>query len=394
MGKLGFSVRRRRERLHAWRHLWRTVSRSNLPVIAALLTVVLISGGVLIIFAEDGRGPFSNFFNVIWYGVVSMTTTGYGDIYPATTMGRVIAMGIIVAGVTLTSMLTASVSSLFVAAKIKESEGLEPIRYHQHIIICGWSHITRSLLDTLMASRELTKSHVVLVADIPGALAEDQLVRYESLSLKYVRGDWTHDDVLRRANVQEASIVVILPDESLDPIKADEKSLLATLATRALNTKARLVVHIQRQENRAFLLHAQASEVTAADELAGPILASQIAGAGVLQVLREMFAPEGANRLTIQMVPSEFVGKPFSALADHVFRRGGIIIGLVRQESPLEAADLLSADTSALDEFIRAKLQEAGLGDAERARTRVRLNPPREAPVDSRDLALVIGDLA
>lgn len=38
------------------------------------------------------RKSFNNFFEAIYWATVSLTTVGYGDIYPITSIGRVITM--------------------------------------------------------------------------------------------------------------------------------------------------------------------------------------------------------------------------------------------------------------------------------------------------------------
>lgn len=57
---------------------------------------------------------------------------------------------------------------------------------------------------------------------------------------------------------------------------------------------------------------------------------------------------------------------------------------------PLETTDVLSADTSALDEFITRKFSEAGLDSSERARTYSRLNPSRNSLIDKDDMAVIV----
>ncbi len=50
---------------------------------------ILVSA--LIIFNVEGDS-FTNFFDAVYWATVSLTTVGYGDIYPVTTAGRIIAM--------------------------------------------------------------------------------------------------------------------------------------------------------------------------------------------------------------------------------------------------------------------------------------------------------------
>lgn len=62
----------------------------------ALLTVCILSFGYVIVCAliifNVEPSSFQNFFEAVYWATVSLTTMGYGDIYPVTTLGRLITM--------------------------------------------------------------------------------------------------------------------------------------------------------------------------------------------------------------------------------------------------------------------------------------------------------------
>jgi voltage-gated potassium channel len=62
------------------------------------------------------RKDFPNLGIGIWWAVVTLGTVGYGDVVPHTTWGRIVGSVVIVLGVTFISILTATVTSYFVAA--------------------------------------------------------------------------------------------------------------------------------------------------------------------------------------------------------------------------------------------------------------------------------------
>jgi len=171
----------------------------------------------------------------------------------------------------------------------------------------------------------------------------------------------------------------------------DEKTIHATLASKGLNSKVRVLAYIHLPENRVYLQRAQADEIFVADEMAGYLLASRTLASGLPQAAKDMFSVESPSRLSVSPIPRELIGQTFAAAADFFFKKGAILIGLTREESPLEAADILSSDASALDDFIRRKFQEAGLGASEKTLTRARVNPPRDTIIDANDEALLIG---
>lgn len=65
-------------------------SKSSLFVVGGL-AIVYILVSALIIFNIEPQS-FSTYFDAIYWSTVSLTTVGYGDLYPVTTTGRIIAM--------------------------------------------------------------------------------------------------------------------------------------------------------------------------------------------------------------------------------------------------------------------------------------------------------------
>ena len=66
--------------------------------------------------AELDHGDFQSYWDGIWWAICTVSTVGYGDLYPHTTSGRVIAILLMIVGVGFVSVLTASIASRFVKA--------------------------------------------------------------------------------------------------------------------------------------------------------------------------------------------------------------------------------------------------------------------------------------
>lgn len=82
-----------------------------------LAALALLLNGVLIVFFYERSAPGSNITTIgeaLWWGVVTVSTVGYGDTYPVTVAGRIVATGIMAIGLLTVAVVTAQVSATYV----------------------------------------------------------------------------------------------------------------------------------------------------------------------------------------------------------------------------------------------------------------------------------------
>ncbi|MEM0203214.1 MAG: ion channel [Archaeoglobaceae archaeon] len=89
---------------------------------AMLLLFITILLGSISFYIAEGEVRNLSFFDCIYWAVVTITTVGYGDIVPATPLGKIISMVIVLLGVSIVSLFTASILS---AVMSEEERGLK-----------------------------------------------------------------------------------------------------------------------------------------------------------------------------------------------------------------------------------------------------------------------------
>ena len=117
-------------------------SSLNQTTVRALLFILLITIAAATIVTYSETGPetdFKTFWDSVWWVLVTISTVGYGDKVPETPVGRITAVTIMLFGIALLSVITATISSIFVTRKIREEKGLQEIKFKDHILICGWN---------------------------------------------------------------------------------------------------------------------------------------------------------------------------------------------------------------------------------------------------------------
>ncbi|WP_342768382.1 ion transporter [Kushneria sinocarnis] len=106
----------------------------------ASMTVLLVVFGAIAILLVEGpapQSPIETAGDALWWAFVTITTVGYGDYYPVTTAGRVIAVFLMIAGVGLFGSFAAYVSSLYVSEESEDDDrqhraSREMIRHLNH----------------------------------------------------------------------------------------------------------------------------------------------------------------------------------------------------------------------------------------------------------------------
>jgi voltage-gated potassium channel len=100
-------------------------NRAQSGIVGALVMTVLLIfiGSILVLQAEQGIGGNINTAgDALWWAVTTMTTVGYGDKYPLSIEGRVIAAVLMFAGIGLFGVVSGFVASWFIAPNKEEKK--------------------------------------------------------------------------------------------------------------------------------------------------------------------------------------------------------------------------------------------------------------------------------
>src|SRR5262249_43388516 len=162
-----------------WRRLWATLQAENIPRLSLYFFATLVVGGVAMYFVERGqnaqlRSPGDG----LWWSLVTLTTIGYGDVYPRTTPGRVLAAVEVLLGLGLVGTVTGKIASVLVERRIKEGRGLTDAHAMKgHFVILGWKADLHLLVaDLLRAHPELSPERLRPL-NSPGGCADEELRR-------------------------------------------------------------------------------------------------------------------------------------------------------------------------------------------------------------------------
>ena len=371
--------------------LWlKTLIRNSFFQVGIGLFITMIFGGIVLQWLETG--DISKGDNPFWWAIVTMTTVGYGDFSPETPEGRVFAVFIMFAGITLVSLLTASISSIFVAQKIREGKGLEKLNVSDHIVLCGWNSNTGNLMNSIQKLNHEKHLDLVLVNELSEEEVNQIKSRFTKLNILFVSGDYTQEETLLKASVTTSNTVIIIPNNiNNEDGLHDEKTIFATLTIKSIDSSIRVVAYLLERENLTHIKRAEADEVVISDDFSLNILASHVVDPGVPQLSNHLVNADSSSRFVRKQIPSSFVGKEYGDLFDY-FRgeNGSLLVGLYYEDEHLGIGSILSSDSSSLDKFIEQKLKEGGISLQEQSKVHVNVNPKTDYIIKDGEKALLI----
>jgi len=232
-----------------------------------------------------------------WYFVVTAATVGYGDVFPASTGGRVVGTYVIVGGIVTLTLLFTQLSAALQSGRGKRLRGLVHLDLTDHLVLLGYTPgRTPRIVAELTAEN---RAHVVLCTwdDVP----EDPLP--ERTDVDFVRGDLTSEDVMARACVARARTAVI-------DVRDDNEALAVALAVTHANPRIHLVAAL-RDLGRLGTLRYVHPAVQAVQWHMPFLLTEEATDPGIAQVYSDLMTSGGHGNTYSARVPAGFAQGTF-----------------------------------------------------------------------------------
>jgi voltage-gated potassium channel len=109
--------------------------RGRIVVYTASGVLLLIYTSALAVFDKERYLPgtkIDSFGKAIWWSITTVTTVGYGDVYPITDAGRVIAVLLMIGGISLVGVVTAALAS-WIIERVAEEDAMHQAATVAHI---------------------------------------------------------------------------------------------------------------------------------------------------------------------------------------------------------------------------------------------------------------------
>ena len=312
---------------------WEFLLRENLHRLLSIIVVLIVGGAFGMSYFE----PDHNFPDALWWATVTLTTVGFGDIFPTSFGGRVVGVVLMFFGIGALGMFTATIASVFVVTRLRKEQGMGSYDLEGHIILCEWNDRTREILRDLRADSRSSRSPIVLLADVETKPIEDNL-------LYYVRGE-VSEETLNRACIEKAATVVIVGDRRLAYGARDAKAVLSTLTVETLNPDVYSIVELASEANVRHCERARANEIIVGAEFSSRLISSATLDHGITRVISEILSARYGNDLITVSVPTPLADHPFLDVFSEMKRDQEMIVLAIQRHGGNKVVTNPSADT-------------------------------------------------
>ncbi len=297
----------------------------------------LIIAAVMMLFLESAgdASQIKDLFNSLWFSIVTITTVGYGDISPNTSLGKVAAVVIMFIGIIYTGVLIGNITSWLVERNRRRVLGLVPVRKKEdHFLILGWRQGMSKLLKDILILHKIESDSIVLINNVDAQEVNDLKQDPQLKNISYFSGDFTTKDVLQNVCGSTASKVLIISEELSDKTtdEIDFKTVLATIAIKRINPRIYAIVEIIQPKFSLYLQHVEVEEIVLNRFYARALLSNIALMSGLNSVFSKLFSmKEGV--LKIEPVNPEFAGKSYRELRHSI--GNSLVIGLIENTGNL-----------------------------------------------------------
>ncbi|HEU4905362.1 MAG TPA: potassium channel family protein [Solirubrobacterales bacterium] len=304
--------------------------RKILGRLAIALALIALVAGVAYAGRDgyiDPEGGGMSVLDAFYYATVSITTTGYGDIIPASDEARLITTVVVTPARVLFLILLVGTTLEILAERSREAYRLRRWRKRlkDHTIVCGYGVKGRAAVRTLLG-KGLASERIVAIEQ-----GEAGRARASADGIAVVAGNAARQEVLKEAGVESAAALIVAPDR-------DDTAVLIALTARELNPDATIVASVREEENVHLLHQSGADAVITSSGAAGRLLGLSTQTPQVTEVMEDLLTVgEGLDIGERQIGAGEAGPSPSRATA-------GIMLAVVRDGEVIRFDDERAAE--------------------------------------------------
>ena len=265
----------------------------------------------------DNLDGHISFLDVVYFTMISITTTGFGDIAPITPRARLIEAVIVTPIRVAVIFIFVGAAYSFIIKRSWEKWRMARIQEQlsDHFVVLGFGISGSEAVAELIARG--TDPRCIVVMDP----SEARLAQAEELGCNIIQADATRDESLMAVRINRAKTVLVSAGR-------DDSSILIVLTVRHLAPDVPISVVVRAADNEILARQAGADNVINPVRFTGLLLAGSAQGAHIADYLADLASVGGRVQLIERKVLPEEVGRSLAELVTgghglRIYRNGG-----------------------------------------------------------------------
>ena len=253
---------------------------------------------------KDSHDGHISFLDVVYFTMISVTTTGFGDIAPVSDRSRLIEAVIVTPIRIMVLFIFVGTAYQFAIKQIWEKWRMARIqaKLTDHIVVLGYGTSGAEAVRELIA-RGTDPSSIVVIDQ-----ARNRINAAEAAGCNVMEGDASNDDTLVDVRIGKAQSVLVSAGR-------DDSSILIVLTVRHLAPHVPISVVIRAQDNELLARQAGANNVINPVSFTGLLLAGSAQGEHVADYMADLASVGGRVQLRERPVATEEVGRSLDQLS-------------------------------------------------------------------------------
>jgi voltage-gated potassium channel len=263
---------------------------------------------------KDSHDGVISFLDVVYFTMISITTTGFGDIAPISDRSRLIEAVIVTPIRVLVLFIFVGTAYNFIIKRSWEKWRMAHIqkRLTDHIVVLGFGVSGAQAVHELIERG--TDADCIVVIDRDGG----RLAEAEALGCNVLQGDATRDETLVAVRIAEARAALVSAGR-------DDTSILIILTLRHLAAKLPISAIVRAEDNELLARQAGADNVINPVRFTGLLLAGSAQGSHIAEYMADLASISGQVQLIERPATAAEVGESLDALPGkglRIYRRG------------------------------------------------------------------------
>jgi voltage-gated potassium channel len=262
------------------------MSREKYCQVVLFFVALMLYSTTGYMYFELPENPDLQWVDSLWWSIVTMTTVGYGDLFPISKLGRIlVGFPTMLLGVGILGYLLSLVATTILKSRIMEVKGMNEITLSGHIIICNFVSLEKvlKLIQEIERDNSTKDDHIVFVDNT----IEELPAEFQAEKFHFVKGDPARETVLNKANLVGSKAVIIQANVN-DQASSDDHNLRIGLTIESLSPSTRTVVECINPENEIFFRRANCDSVVCIAGLVGQMMIQELQDPGVGTIVSEL----------------------------------------------------------------------------------------------------------